>query len=160
MENKRILLMHCMMCYLISDKEDVKKIINVFGISSDRVKMDTYQKRYVIDSPIPELQWKEGAAPRAFYKYVSLDVFHKMLLNGTYRMNSIISQSDTQETFYIGDLVCGDYEDEYKRFKGMLSEENTLISSFTTKYDDAYMWKEYGDKGKGVCLCFHLKGER
>ena len=160
MENKRILLMHCMMCYLISDKEDVKKIINVFGISSDRVKLDTYQKRYVIDSPIPELQWKEGAAPRAFYKYVSLDVFHKMLLNGTYRMNSIISQSDTQETFYIGDLVCGDYEDEYKRFKGMLSEENTLISSFTTKYDDAYMWKEYGDKGKGVCLCFHLKGER
>lgn len=144
----------------ISDEEDVKKIINVFGISSDRVKMDTYQKRYVIDSPIPELQWKEDAAPRAFYKYVSLDVFHKMLLNGTYRMNSIISQSDTQETFYIGDLVCGDYEDEYKRFKGMLSEENTLISSFTTKYDDAYMWKEYGDKGKGVCLCFHLMGER
>ena len=34
----------------ISDEEDVKKIINVFGISSDRVKMDTYQKRYVIDS--------------------------------------------------------------------------------------------------------------
>ena len=51
----------------ISDEEDVKKIINVFGINSDRVKMDTYQKRYVIDSPIPELQWKEGAAPRAFY---------------------------------------------------------------------------------------------
>lgn len=144
----------------IRDERDVKKIMDVFGVSAAHIKMDTYQKRYVIDSVIPELQWKEEAAPKVFYKYVTLDVFHKMLLNGTYRMNSIISQSDTQETFYIGDLVCRDYEDEYKRFRGMLNDMNTLISSFTTRYDDAYMWNEYGDKGKGVCLCFHLKGDR
>lgn len=144
----------------IRDEDEVKKISDVFGIGSERIKMDTYQKRYVIDSLIKELNWVDESAPKDFYKYVPLKVFHLMLLNGTFRMNSIISQSDTQETFYIGDLVCGDYEDEYKRFRGMLVEQKTLISSFTTEYDDAYMWKEYGDNGQGVCLCFHLDGKR
>ena len=142
----------------LRDEKVVKKIANALGISPEHIKMDTYQKRYVIDSPIPELQWKEDAAPRAFYKYVSLDVFHKMLQNGTFRMNSIISQSDTQETFYIGDMVCCDYEDEFKRFAGVISEQNTLISSFTTEYDSKYMWRNYGDNGQGVCLCFNLIG--
>ncbi len=144
----------------IRDDEEVKKIVDVFCVEPEHVKMDTYQKRYVIDVPISELQWKDDPAPKFFYKYVPLKVFHLMLLNGTFRMNSIISQSDTQETFYVGDLVCGDYEDEYKRFRGMLAEQKTLISSFTTKYDDADMWKEYGDNGQGVCLCFHLNGKR
>ena len=144
----------------IRDEEDVKKIVEVFGVEPDKIKMDTYQKRYVIDTPIPELQWVDEPVPKEFYKYVPLNVFHLMLLNGTFRMNSIISQSDTQETFYIGDLVCSDYEDEYKRFRGMLAEQKTLISSFSTKYDDTDMWKEYGDNGQGVCLCFHLNGKR
>lgn len=144
----------------IRDNEDVKKIVDVFGIAPEHIMMDTYQKRYVIDIPISELQWKDAPAPKDFYKYVPLKVFHLMLLNGTFRMNSIISQSDTQETFYIGDLVCRDYEDEFKRFRGMLAEQKTLISSFTTKYDDADMWKAYGDNGQGVCLCFRLNGER
>lgn len=89
---------------------------------------------------------------------VPLKVFHLMLLHGTFRMNSIVSQSDTQETFYLGDFVCSDYEDEFKRFCGMLSEQTVLISSFTTKHDDAYMWKEYGDDGRGACLGFRLTG--
>jgi hypothetical protein len=144
----------------IRKEKQVERICEVFGTIPEQIKMDTYQKRYVIDAPIPELQWKEDPAPKDFYKYVPLKVFHLMLLNGTFRMNSIISQSDTQETFYIGDLVCGDYEDEYKRFRGMLAEQKTLISSFTTKYDDADMWKAYGDNGQGVCLCFRLNGER
>lgn len=144
----------------IRDVDKVKKITKVFGISEEHVKMDTYQKRYVIDAPIPELQWKEDAAPKEFYKYVPLKVFHLMLQNGTFRMNSIISQSDTQETFYIGDLVCSDYEDEYRLFRGMLAEQKTLISSFTTKYDAIDMWKDYGDNGQGVCLCFRMIGSR
>lgn len=144
----------------IRDEEQVKRIMEVMDIKADNIKMDSYQKRYEIDTPIPELEWDEDEAPDTFYKYVSLDVFHKILLNGTFRMNSIVSQSDTQETFYIGDLVCGEYEDEYKRFSGMMSEQKTLISSFTTEFDDAYMWNEYGDKGQGVCLGFRLIGER
>lgn len=144
----------------LRDEEVVKKTANALRVGSEHIKMDTYQKRYVIDTPVPELRWKDDPAPKDFYKYVPLKVFHLMLLNGTFRMNSIISQSDTQETFYIGDLVCSDYEDESKRFRGMLAEQKTLISSFTTKYDDADMWKAYGDNGQGVCLCFRLNGER
>ena len=144
----------------IRQEKQVEQICKAFGAIPEQIKMDTYNKRYVIDTPIPELQWKEDPAPKDFYKYVSLDVFHKMLRKGTFRMNSIISQSDTQETFYIGDLVCSEYEDEFKRFRGMLAEQKTLISSFTTEYDDAYMWKEYGDNGQGVCLCFRLTGKK
>ena len=144
----------------LREEEVVAKIASTFGISPEHIRMDTYQKRYVIDTPIPELKWVDEPTPEHFYKYVPLKVFHLMLLNGTFRMNSIISQSDTQETFYIGDLVCGDYEDEYKRFRGMLMEQNTLISSFTTKYNDVDMWKTYGDNGQGVCLCFHLNKKR
>lgn len=142
----------------LRDEEVVEKIVRALGVSSEHIKMDTYQKRYVIDTPIPELEWKSDPVPSYFYKYVPLKVFHLMLQNGTFRMNSIISQSDTQEAFYIGDFVCSDFEDEFKRFTGVISEQNTLISSFTTEYDNAYMWKEYGDNGQGVCLCFHLTG--
>lgn len=144
----------------LRDEKQVKYIVDMLGVEAEYIKMDSYQKRYVIDTPIPELEWQEDAAPDTFYKYVSLEVFHKMLLNGTFRMNSIVSQSDTQETFYIGDLVCGDYEDEFKRFAGIVSEQKTLISSFTTAYDDAFMWKEYGNDGQGVCLGFRLTGGR
>ena len=94
--------------------------------------------------------------PSFFYKYMSLDVFYLMMGNRTYRMNSIISQSDFTETFYLGDFLCDDYEDEIERFKGAVSEMNILISSFTTSHDNAEMWFEYGDKGKGVCLGFQL----
>lgn len=144
----------------IRNEDDVKKIMDVFGVNAEQIKMDTYRKRYVVDAEIPELQWKDDVAPSMFYKYVPLEVFHKMLLNGTFRMNSIISQSDTQETFYIGDLACGEYEDEYKRFRGVLAEEKTLISSFTTKYDDPQMWTDYGGNGSGVCLCFRLVDDK
>lgn len=144
----------------IADEKEVERIVDILGVEAEHIKMDSYQKRYVIDTPIPELEWKEDAAPGIFYKYVSLDVFHKMLLNGTFRMNSIVSQSDTQETFYIGDLVCDDYKDEFKRFAGMVSEQKTLISSFTTEYDDAYMWNEYGNQGQGACLGFRMTGGR
>ena len=144
----------------LRDEKVVATIANTLGVSSEHIKMDTYQKRYVIDTPIPELEWKSDPVPSSLYKYVPLKVFHLMLLNGTFRMNSIISQSDTQETFYIGDLVCSDYEDEFKRFRGMIAEHKTLISSLTTKYDDAEMWKKYGDNGQGVCLCFHMNGKQ
>lgn len=144
----------------LREEEVVAKIASTFDVSPEKIQMDTYQKRYVIDTPIPELKWVDEPVPDRFYKYVPLKVFHLMLLNGTFRMNSIISQSDTQETFYIGDLVCSDYEDEYKRFRGMLMEQKTLISSFTTKYNDVDMWKTYGDNGQGACLCFHLNKKR
>lgn len=142
----------------IRDEDQVSRIVEVLGVSPEHIKMNSFQKRYVIDMPIPELNWKEELAPGRVYKYVPLNVFYQMLQNGTFRMHSIVSQSDTHETLYLGDLVCGGYEDEFKRFKGMLEEQTVLISSFTTAYDNEKMWKDYGDKGKGVCLRFRLIG--
>lgn len=142
----------------IRDEKQVERIVEVLGVKAEQIKMDTYQKRYVIDLPIPELDWQEDKAPDYVYKYVSLSVFHKMLQNGTFRMHSIVSQSDTQETFYLGDFICSDYENEFKRFNGMLKEQTVLISSFTTEYDKTEMWRDYGDKGHGVCLGFRMTG--
>ena len=142
----------------IRDEKQVERIVEVLGVKAEQIKMDTYQKRYVIDMPIPELDWQEDKVPDYVYKYVSLSVFHKMLQNGTFRMHSIVSQSDTQETFYLGDFICSDYENEFKRFNGMLKEQTVLISSFTTEYDNTEMWREYGDKGHGVCLGFRMTG--
>lgn len=142
----------------VRDEEQVQRISEVLHVGPEHIKRDSYQKRYVVDISLPALQWKEEPAPERFYKYVPLEVFHKMLLKGTFRMNSIVSQSDTEETFYLGNLVCGDYEDELKRFTGMLSEHTVLISSFTTEYDVRKMWKEYAGNGRGVCLGFSLIG--
>lgn len=142
----------------IRDDNQVNRIVEVLGVNAEHIKMDSFQKRYVIDLPIPELNWKEEQTPNRVYKYVSLYVFYLMLQNGTFRMHSIVSQSDIQETLYLGDLVCGDYEDEFNRFKGMLEEQTVLITSFTTAFDNKEMWTDYGDKGNGVCLCFSLIG--
>lgn len=144
----------------IRDGAEVRRIAEILKIGPEHIRMDSYQKRYVVDVPIPELQWKEDPSPERFYKYVPLDVFHKMLLNGTFRMNSIISQSDTEETFYLGNLLSADYEDEFKRFAGVLSEHTVLISSFTTEYDSQEMWRDYAGDGRGVCLGFSLTGGR
>lgn len=52
-------------------------------------------------------------------------------------------------------MTCYDeYENEEDRFKVILKEKQVVISSFTDKYDDDYMWHQYGDDGKGVCLGF------
>lgn len=140
----------------LKDQKKVDRIIEILDIPSEEIIFDTYEKRYVITSSIDMLKWQQDEQPYFFYKYMSLDVFYLMIENGTYRMNSIISQSDLTETFYLGDFLCDDYEDEIERFKGAISEMNILISSFTTSYDNAEMWYEYGDKGKGVCLGFQL----
>lgn len=144
----------------VRDEEQVQRISDVLHIGPEHIRMDSYQKRYVVDMPIPELQGKEGPAPERFYKYVPLDVLHKMLQKGTFRMNSIVSQSDTQETFYLGDLLCGEYEDVFKRFAGVLSERTALISSFSMEYDSPAMWRDYAGKGRGACLCFSLTGSQ
>lgn len=143
----------------LSDQEEVKRIVEVLNVKKEDISFDSYEKRYVIKSPINPLNWKQENEPDIFYKYMSLRVFHLMMENKTFRMNSIVSQSDTTETFYLGDFLCDDYEDERKRFKGVLSEKNVLISSFTTLSDDMRMWNEYGDEGKGVCLGFKLIGK-
>ena len=142
----------------IRDEEKVGKIVDILGVKRENILFDSFEKKYIITSPIKEFDWQEDDVPTDFHKYISLSTFHKMLQNKTFRMNSIISQSDTTETFYLGDFLCDDYEDEFKRFGSVLSEKNILISSFTKNGDDIDMWYDYGDKGKGVCLGFCLLG--
>ena len=140
----------------IRDEEKVSKIVDSLGVKRENVLFDSFEKRYIVTSPIKEFDWQEEEVPTYFHKYISLSTFHKMLQNKTFRMNSIISQSDTTETFYLGDFLCDDYEDEFKRFGNVLSEKKFLIASFTKNGDDIGMWYDYGDKGKGVCLGFCL----
>lgn len=142
----------------IRDEEKVGKIVDILGVKREDILFDSFEKRYIVTSPIKEFDWQEEDVPTYFHKYISLSTFHKMLQNKTFRMNSIISQSDTTETFYLGDFLCDDYEDEYKRFGNVLSEKKILIASFTKNGDDIGMWYDYGDKGKGVCLGFCLLG--
>ena len=142
----------------IRDEEKVGKIVEILGVKRENILFDSFEKRYIVTSPIKEFDWQEEDVPSYFHKYISLGTFHKMLQNKTFRMNSIISQSDTTETFYLGDFLCDDYEDEFKRFGNVLSEKKNLIASFTKNGDDIGMWYDYGDKGKGVCLGFCLLG--
>lgn len=142
----------------IRDEEMVSKIVNILGVKREDILFDSFEKRYIVTSPIKEFDWQEDEVPTEFHKYISLSTFHKMLQNKTFRMNSIISQSDTTETFYLGDFLCDDYEDEFKRFGNVLSEKKIVIASFTKNGDDIGMWYDYGDKGKGVCLGFCLLG--
>lgn len=144
----------------IRDEKQIEKITEILDVQAKDILFDTFEKRYVILTPIKEFEWKQSETPDDFYKYVSLSTFQKMLTNKTFRMNSIVSQSDTTETFYLGDFLCSDYEDEFKRFRGILSESNVLISSFTRYEDEKHMWYEYGDKGKGVCLGFQLTDDQ
>lgn len=138
----------------IREEDKVKRIVELLNVDSKDIIFDTYEKRYVINSPIDEFKWVQDDVPNVFYKYISLEIFHLMMENGTFRMNSIISQSDTTESFYLGDFLCYDYEDEFKRFKNILAEKNILISSFTKLVDNPKMWHDYGDRGKGICLGF------
>lgn len=140
----------------LKDPKKVERIIEILNIPSEEILFDTYEKRYVITSSIAMLKWQQDEQPHFFYKYMSLDVFLKMKNNGIYRMHSITSQSDVTETFYLGDFLCDDYENEMERFKRGVTEKKILISSFTTSYDDENMWNEYGNKGKGICLGFQF----
>lgn len=144
----------------IRNEEKVETITTAFNISPDYIKLDTYRKRYVIDIAIPEFALTQSKAPSTYYKYISLSTFHRILTNRTFRMHSIVSQSDYTESLYLGDLLSADYENEEDRFKGVLNEKSVLITSFTDKNDDPYMWEHYGDNGKGVCLSFRTIDNR
>jgi len=140
-------------------EDEVHKIVKAFGIDESHIKMDTYNKWYIIDIPILELKGSQSPAPKLFYKYMSLSAFFETMKNKSFRMHSIASQSDTTESFYLGDFICDEYEDEIKRFQGMLKQKNVLISSFTEEYNDGYMWEKYADEDKGVCLGFQMRDD-
>lgn len=132
----------------------VKAIAYVFQIRPEDIILDSFKKKYIITTPYIFRNLIEQNHPTRFYKYVSLQTYHNMLQHKTFRMNSIVSQSDETESWYVGNFLCEDYENKIDRMKYIIKESNTLISSFTTSPNDPFMWENYGDKGKGVVLGF------
>ena len=159
---QKVKLSNFLSCELpLRDENKVNEIVKQIGVEANDIIFDTYRKRYIIMSDLPFSFGDESIDGNvSFYKYVPLSVFFKMMKNKTFRMNSIVSQSDTTETFYIGDLLCDDYEDDFVKSKGFLSEDHNLITSFTTLCDDAKMWRLYGGDGKGVMFGFKLDDGR
>lgn len=132
----------------------VNGIAHIFKVRPQDMVFDTLKNRYVIHSAYIFSKWIDPPHPKKFYKYVSLSVFLNMLKTRSFRMNSIVCQSDESESLYFGDLLCSEYETEIARYRGFLNESNILISSFTDVPDNPKMWEEYGDHGKGIMLEF------
>lgn len=89
---------------------------------------------------------------------MTLDTYTKMLMNKSFRMNSIVSMNDESESFYLSDGLCNIYtgNEKNEKYKKTVENSRILISSFTDQGDSSLMWRLYGDSGKGVCICFKV----
>lgn len=132
----------------------VNAIAHVFQIHPEDIVLDSFRKKYVITTPYIFRKWIKQEHPDRFYKYVSLQTYLNILNNKTFRLNSIVCQSDETESWYFENFLCGEYECNEDKMKYINKENKTLISSFTSNTNDVQMWKEYGDEGKGVMLGF------
>lgn len=146
----------------LKDSCKIKIIMSVLGnrISVDPVKFDSFNKRYIISlnlNSFLNLHDEVDANDFFVYKYMSLDTYHKMLVNSSFRMNSIVSMNDSTESFFINDYVYGAQKSDDDFNVELVKNKNTLISSFSNMKDDLNMWRLYGDKGRGICLGFSVK---
>lgn len=149
----------------ISNSEEVAKIKEQFqkeSIGNLEIKYDTLNKRYIILGDLSSIlidgRETSDQEDKDLYlkKYMSFDTYFSMLNNKTFRMNSIVAMNDESESFFLDDGITNIYDGEGKDEKYLKTVENSriLITSFTDQYDNALMWRLYGDSGKGVCLCF------
>ena len=75
-------------------------------------------------------------------------------------MNSIIAMNDENESLW-ADLVTSKGETPNEEYnKSVVKNKNLLITSFTSKKDNATMWRLYGDQGKGMCMAFSVPSNR
>ena len=138
----------------------VQAISHVFQVNPADIILDSFKKRYIINTPYLFKDTTKPKHPARFYKYVSMKTYRNMLRTRSFRMNSIVCQSDKTETLYFGDFLCEEHVTDMDRFPSYLKEKNTLISCFTDVPDDSYMWQNYGDKGEGIMLGFEsLSGD-
>lgn len=145
----------------IRKEEKVDRIKNEFhkiGIELDDVKFNTYDNRYWLYFNLSKyINNKEPEdKPTYLCKYVSLETYMNMLKNRTFRTNSITSMNDTSETFFLGEFLCNINQSKKERYKEIIKNHNTLITSLSKSYDSALMWRLYGDNGKGICLVFDV----
>lgn len=136
----------------------IEGISYVFKVNPRDIILDTYRKKYIIKTPYLFEEIEKPKHPKTFYKYVSLSTYHSMLQHKTFRMNSIICQSDETESLYIGDFLCEEHDTEESKGGDIIKESNVFISSFTAVANNPKMWEEYGNNGKGVMLGFESIG--
>ena len=138
----------------------VQAISHVFQVRPTDIVLDSFKKRYIINTPYIFKDTTKPKHPTRFYKYVSMKTYRNMLRTRSFRMNSIVCQSDKTETLYFGDFLCEEHVTDMDRYPSYLKEKNTLISCFTNVPDDSYMWDNYGDHGEGIMLGFEsLSGD-
>lgn len=159
LKNKDLSLIE-LLDYLIPTRSNpiVNGISNIFKVDPKDIVLDSFRKKYIINTPYLFEEITKPDHPKTFYKYVSLSTYHSMLQHKTFRMNSIICQSDETESLYIGDFLCEEHDTEESKGGDIIKESNVLISSFTAVANNPKMWDEYGNKGKGVMLGFESIG--
>ena len=75
-------------------------------------------------------------------------------------MNSIIAMNDENESLWADPVSCKDKTPNEVYYKSVVKNKNLLITSFTSKEDNATMWRLYGDQGKGICMAFSVPANR
>lgn len=146
------------------DISSINKIADGNHIDVKSVSFDTYRKAYVLKVDINNLlgikdikEANDIKGSTTLYKYVSLETYRCMLNYDTFRMNSMIAMNDIYEGIWLHNLIYKkDNVEGSDYYKSVIRQRNTLITSFTSKIDDADMWRFYGDNGKGICLCFNV----
>ena len=139
--------------------ENIKNELKKIGVDLEDIKFNTYDNRYWLYFDLSQYisNKEKEEKPSYLCKYVSLGTYMEMLKNRTFRANSITSMNDTSESFYLGEFLCNIYKSSEERYKEIVKNHNTLITSLSKRYDSALMWRLYGDSGKGVCLVFDVK---
>ena len=145
------------------DKEIIKNSLTNIGLRDVEVVFDTYQKTYLVKSNLHEFldfqKNKEEENVRV-YKYTSLETYRNILNHGTFRMNSIIAMNDENESLWADLVTSKDDTPNEVYYKSVVKNKNLLITSFTSKEDNATMWRLYGDQGKGICMAFTVPANR
>lgn len=144
-------------------KEIIKNSLTNIGLRDVEVVFDTYQKTYLVKSNLHEfLNFQKNKEEENVwvYKYTSLETYRNILNHGTFRMNSIIAMNDENESLWADLVTCKDEIPNEEYYKSVVKNKNLLITSFTSKEDNATMWRLYGNQGKGICMAFSVPSNR
>lgn len=145
------------------EKEIIKKSLTNIGLKDVEVVFDTYQKTYLVKSSLHEfLDFQKNKEEENVwvYKYTSLETYRNILNHGTFRMNSIIAMNDENESLWADLVTSKDEPPNEEYYKSVVKNKNLLITSFTSKGDNATMWRLYGGQGKGMCMAFSVPSNR
>ena len=140
-------------------RNEVDTCLRRHNFSGYHIAFDTYAGRYVIEMDLEsclKVPKEEKKDMLYLFKYTSLATYCSMLNHRSFRMNSIVAMNDASETLW-ADFVTGDEEiDDKTYYNSVVRNRNKLVTSFTPMWDNATMWRLYGNNGNGVCLSFEV----